>query len=80
MGGYLASQSTSPQWVEYYSDIPESGYYEVYAFVVRSTSDSAVYYVYDSSGTAVKFIVNQTNPNGWYKLGDFYFKKVGKKF
>lgn len=79
---YLLTQSTSPQWVEYYAQIPQDGYYEVYAFVVRSTSDSAVYYVYDSFGNEKKFTVNQTNPtiyNGWYKLGDFYFKSGKQK-
>ncbi len=79
---YLLTQSTSPQWVEYWADIPQDGYYEVYAFVVRSTSDSAVYYVYDSFGNEKKFTVNQTNPttyNGWYKLGDFYFKSGKQK-
>jgi len=79
---YLASQSTSPQWVEYYADIPENGYYEVYAFIVRSTSNNAVYYVYDSSGTAIRFTVDQTNSfihSGWYKLGDFYLKKGRQK-
>ncbi|CUS97888.1 family 10 glycosylhydrolase [Candidatus Chrysopegis kryptomonas] len=79
---YLLTQSTSPQWVEYYAQIPQDGYYEVYALVVRSTSDSAVYYVYDSFGNEKKFTVNQTNPtiyNGWYKLGDFYFKSGKQK-
>lgn len=79
---YLLTQSTSPQWIEYYAQIPQDGYYEVYAFVVRSTSDSAVYYVYDSFGNEKKFTVNQTNPtiyNGWYKLGDFYFKSGKQK-
>ncbi len=79
---YLATQSTTPQWVEYYAEIPTDGYYEVYAFVVRSTADSAVYYVYDSSGTAKKFIINQTNQSiydGWCKIGDFYFKKGRQK-
>lgn len=79
---YLATQSTTPQWVEYYAEIPEDGYYEVYAFVVRSTADSVAYYVYDSSGTAKKFIINQANSaiyDGWYKIGDFYFKKGRQK-
>lgn len=79
---YLATQSTNPQWIEYYADIPEDGYYELYAFVVRSTSKNAVYYVYDSSSTEKKFMIDQTNPavyDGWYKIGDFYFKKGRKK-
>ncbi len=74
---YLATQSNS-EWIEYYADIPEDAYYELYAFVVRSTSKNAVYYVYDSSGVERKFTVDQTNQyiyDGWYKIGDFYFKK-----
>lgn len=79
---YLATQSTSPQWIEYHANIPEDGYYELYAFVVRSTSKNAAYYVYDSSGVGRKFIIDQNNQfvyDGWYKIGDFYFKRGRQK-
>lgn len=79
---YLATQSTTPQWIEYYANVPEDGYYEIYVFVVRSTSKNAVYYVYDSSGVQRRFTIDQNNQfiyDGWYKIGDFYLKKGRQK-
>lgn len=77
-GASIYAGSGNSASVEYYADIPESGFYEIYPFIVNASTrtDSAKYFIYDSSGTYVKYVNQKPAYNRrWYKLGDFYFEK-----
>jgi uncharacterized lipoprotein YddW (UPF0748 family) len=77
------TNNQSPSSIDYYVDVPEEGYYEVYAFnvVASNRSDSAVYKVYDKSGSEHSVIVDQTisDYRRWYKLGDYLLGKGRNK-
>ncbi len=61
--------------VEYFIDVPANGIYEVYAYTIvgSNRTNSAEYFVYDSSGTSnVKYIDQSVSSNKrWFKLGDY---------
>jgi hypothetical protein len=72
-----ASPSSSAS-VEYFAEVPEAGFYEVYAFVVSAANrtDSAAYFVNDTSGVNPVFVNQKLSGNRrWYKLGDFFLEK-----
>lgn len=68
--------------VSYYFEVPVSGYYDVYAFVVPSPDQATnvEYLISDSSGNFVSVYVDQTNVfnKRWKKLGTVYLTK-GRK-
>ena len=65
--------------IEYFIEVPAIGIYEVYAYTVvgSNRTDSAEYFVYDSSGTSnVKYVDQSVSNNRrWFKLGDYYLKQ-----
>ena len=77
-GASIYAASGTPSSVEYFTDVPESGYYEVYSFIVSAATrtDSAKYYIFDSSGVNVRYVNQKLSSNRrWYKLGDYYLEK-----
>ncbi len=65
--------------ISYYFDVPVSGYYDVYAFVVPAPdqSNNVEYLVKDSSGNFVSVFVDQTNVlnKRWKKLLTVYLQE-----
>lgn len=65
--------------VSYYFDVPVSGYYDVYAFVVPAPdqSNNVEYLVRDASGNFVSVFVDQTDVfnKRWKKLHTVYLNK-----
>jgi hypothetical protein len=82
-GSSYYTNTQTPSSIDYYVDVPAEGYYEVYAFnvVASNRSDSAVYKVYDKSGSENSVIVNQTisDYRRWFKLGDYLLEKGRNK-
>lgn len=64
--------------IDYYFNVPASGTYEIYAFVITGSNrpDSAIYKLYDSTGAEIFKSINQTNSNNrrWQKLADLPLK------
>lgn len=62
--------------ISYYFDVPVSGYYDVYAFIVPAPdqSNNVEYLVKDSSGNFIPYLVDQTNVfnKRWKKLTTVY--------
>ncbi|MDP4116165.1 MAG: T9SS type A sorting domain-containing protein, partial [Bacteroidota bacterium] len=60
--------------VDYYFNVPASGTYEIYAFVITGSNrpDSAIYKLYDSTGTEIIKSINQSTSNNrrWQKIAD----------
>ncbi len=69
----VATATGGTKSVEYFANIPASAYYDVFAFVRGSTARTtqAPYDLYDTSGTAIRVLVNQQDGNlvGWVYLG-----------
>jgi uncharacterized lipoprotein YddW (UPF0748 family) len=80
---FFATDTGAVKTIEYFIDVPYSGWYEVYAFQptfgLRSTR--VPFDVYDSVSTVKRVLVDQTNSkiNGWHKLGDFYLQRGYRK-
>lgn len=78
---YVAQGGDSAS-VSYYFDVPVSGYYDVYAFIVPAPDQATnvKYTVIDSSNNISLIEVDQTNMfnRRWYKLGSVYLAQ-GRK-
>lgn len=65
--------------ISYYFDVPVSGYYDVYAFIVPAPdqANNVEYIVKDSSGSFVSVIVDQTDVlnKRWKKLSTVYLQE-----
>jgi uncharacterized lipoprotein YddW (UPF0748 family) len=63
--------------IDYQVDIPVSGKYEVYAYIVTGANNAplAEFVVIDAQGTRITNLVNQSTftNSRWYKLGDYLF-------
>lgn len=82
-GPSIYSSSNSPASIEYFIDVPVSGFYEVYAYNVTASNrtDSAFYSVIDSAGNISNIILNQSSATfrRWNKLNDVYLEKGRRK-
>ncbi|MDP4116351.1 MAG: family 10 glycosylhydrolase, partial [Bacteroidota bacterium] len=60
--------------VDYYFNVPASGTYEIYAFVITGSNrpDSAIYKLYDSTGAEIIKSISQSTLNNrrWQKIAD----------
>jgi len=75
-GSCLYTTRSDSQWVEYYGQIIEPGWYELYAFINRiyNATKKARYRIYSSLGENEAIVDQSLIGNAyWYKLGDFYF-------
>ncbi len=74
-GGALSTSNVNDEWIEYAFDIPVSGWYEVYAFILsdNNSSDVAPYQITGSQTTDTVF-VDQSNEafRRWYKVTDVF--------
>lgn len=65
--------------ISYYFDVPVSGYYDVYSFIVPAPdqANNVEYIVKDSSGNFISVIVDQTDAfnKRWKKLSTVYLSK-----
>jgi uncharacterized lipoprotein YddW (UPF0748 family) len=81
-GPSIYADNSAPASINYYFDVPADGYYEVYAYNVAAVNrtDSAKYFVTDTTGNSVLTTIDQTNVNlrRWVKTGD-YFLKTGRR-
>lgn len=80
-GKCLYTNSDSADWIDYQTDIPAAGWYEVYTFVVRHWNGhkSAPYEVRHQYGVDTVYVDQSLEANGrWYKLGDYYYEQ-GKR-
>lgn len=81
-GQTIYTTSTDSASVSYYFDIPVSGYYDIYAFIVPAPdqANNVQYFVVDSSGNFNSVIVDQTDVlnKRWKKLSTVYLTK-GRK-
>ncbi len=80
--GYSGSSVTalkdSSNKVQYYFDVPVTGYYEVYMFnvvAVNRTDSARVRVYFDNRDTVLYINQNQTTQKRWVKLGDFHLTK-----
>jgi hypothetical protein len=78
-GGYgyvknqYAKSSIEARW---YVQVPQSGYYDVFAYIPASprATKYAVYYVFQNNKLSPNIPVNQlTHPDQWAALGSYYF-------
>ncbi|MCR4417532.1 MAG: family 10 glycosylhydrolase [Ignavibacteria bacterium] len=78
-GQTIYTTSTDSASVSYYFDVPISGYYDIYAFIVPAPdqANNVRYLVADSSGSLKSVIVDQTNAlnKRWKKLSTVYLNK-----
>ncbi len=74
-GASFYASSGALATTDYYFNVPVSGIYEVYAYMVidSSRATNAAWTVFNAAGTSLTNSVNQTaSPNSrWYKLGDY---------
>ena len=71
----LYTISTANPWIEYYADIDQDAYYEVYVYIVRQpfAHPGAEYSIYHEGGVDTILVNQNLKANArWYKLGDFY--------
>jgi uncharacterized lipoprotein YddW (UPF0748 family) len=77
-GQSIYASGTGDASITYFIDVPETGYYELYAFIVSASTrtDSAAYYVYSSDSVHQNFVNQKLSSNRrWYKLGDYLLEK-----
>lgn len=75
--GSLYAAAGSDEWIEYAFDIPEAGWYEVYAYIVRHWNGhpQAPYEITHQGGTRLVELDQALLGNArWQKLGDFYLE------
>lgn len=77
-GFCLSVNSDAPASIEYYSDIPVSGYYDIYSYnvIASNRTDSAKVTLVDSSGNIVVSYIPQNNAlyKRWVKAGTVYLQ------
>lgn len=82
-GPSIFTNSNAPASIEYYINVPASGFYEVYAFNVTASNrtDSASYSVTDSAGNVSNYVLNQSSSvfRRWNKLTDVYLEEGRRK-
>jgi len=82
-GPSFKASADTESYIDYYTEIPADGNYELYAYIVAAVdrSTEARYQIYPSENNDETVIVNQSNLNNrrWYKLGDYYFTKGRKR-
>jgi uncharacterized lipoprotein YddW (UPF0748 family) len=81
-GQTIYTTSSDSASVSYFFDVPVSGYYDVYAFIVPAPdqANNVKYFVVDSSGSFSPVIVDQTDvlSKRWKKLSTVYLSQ-GRK-
>ncbi|MCB9057453.1 MAG: family 10 glycosylhydrolase [Calditrichae bacterium] len=78
----LYTSGSSGQWIEFSADLPKTGWYEVYAYIIRHWNGhkNAAYQIYSNGGTDTVFIDQSKEANArWTKLGDFYMESGSHK-
>ncbi len=76
-GGCLYATGDGPAEISWKTDIPESGWYEVYTWVVNywNGATNAPYVVSHFNGSdTVRVNYRVPGYSGWYKLGDYYLE------
>ncbi len=74
----LYADNTSSAWIEYSADIPESGWYEVYAYIIQffNAAREASYEILKAINADTVLVDQSKIANArWLKLGDFYFEQ-----
>lgn len=81
--GFFYTSGSANEWIEYYADIQESGWYEVYAFIINSpqAAPQASYFVSHNDADSLVYVDQRVSGFArWYKLGDFYLQNgINKK-
>ena len=81
-GACIYSTSASPEWIEYSAEIPATGWYEIYAYVVRhwNAHKNAQYELFAQSGIDTVYIDQSLEANArWLKLSDVYLDSGKQK-
>ncbi len=77
-GGNLYCRQDGDRWIEYFADVPQQGWYELYVFNIYhwNATQRAPYVIY-SHKRADTVLVDQNLPGTarWFKVGDFYYGK-----
>lgn len=75
-GGCLYALGQGEEWIEYYVDIPQNGWYEVYVFIINhwNATTRAEYQLFHQNGVDTVWVnQNLSGHARWYKLGDYQF-------
>ena len=81
-GPLMLGNAGAAKSVSYFAVVPESGWYDVYAYLVGQPLLSArtPFDLFDSSGSKVRVLIDQSNPalSGWTRIGSVNLT-VGKR-
>ncbi|MBN2355722.1 family 10 glycosylhydrolase [candidate division KSB1 bacterium] len=78
--GNLYCRQDGDRWIEYYANIPEQGWYELYTFNIYhwNATQKAPFVIYSyKSVDTVLVDQNSLGTARWFKLGDYYFEAGG---
>lgn len=76
-GGLYYAETSSDAWIDYYANIDEGGWYEVYVFHYQQAyaTSRAPYMVYHRDGETLYHVNQQVvQPARWVKLGDVWLE------
>ncbi|MBN2364930.1 MAG: T9SS C-terminal target domain-containing protein [Calditrichaeota bacterium] len=76
--GCLYSLGGGGEWIEYSADIPRSGWYELYAYLIYqfNATQQAAYQVLHSAGIDTVYVDQSLEGNArWHKIGDYYLEQ-----
>jgi len=73
-GGIYYAETSSDAWIDYYANIDEEGWYEVYVFHYQQAyaTSRAPYTVYHRDGETIFHVNQQVRQARWIKLGDVW--------
>jgi len=78
----LYANNSAAAWIEYAADIPESGWYEVYAYIIQffNAARAAGYEITEAVNPDTVYVDQSKSANArWLKLGDYYFEQGEEK-
>ncbi len=74
----LYANNSAPAWIQYSADIPASGWYEVYAYIIQffNAAREAGYEISEAVNADTVYVDQSKSANArWLKLGDYYFEQ-----
>lgn len=75
-GGCFYTSAGGGEWLDYFADIPEQGWYELYAFNIYhwNGANAAPYLVFHGEETDTAYVdQSMAGQSRWHKIGDYYF-------
>jgi len=78
----LYANNSTPAWIQYSAEIPESGWYEVYVYIIQffNAAREAGYEITEAVNADTVYVNQSKSANArWLKLGDYYFEKGGNR-